>query len=428
MSTQQQALKPSLTGVRIKARKGAVKANAKHEPSVFRDQLYKHLETVTPGDFDSYANKLIVAGSQLETLKYSDALFEILLAGGLLQPGGTYIDDNAPRSSFSIVNAAEPVDIAEMKKYAEVFNKLLRRYKYLQRPLEEQSLPGLLQYAHRWPPAQREKFGMMLGLLIGLGLSSASCLQVLTKDHLVKDYLALSLLTLVFRAYLADQQIDHLSAALKKGGVKDLLDYFPANKRNATELDAWFRKENMPGVADWYKKKHLAKVRENVVNGLKELAEKEKDGEGEGGKEQMLSFIKDVQSETPIPEAELVGYIWTALMGSIDWGTRPDQVEALALKEVGRFAEVLEPFCNGGKTEVALINTVQLYCYEESKVMKVFPQMLKVLYNKDCISDQAILYWHSKGSKTQGRQHFLTVTQPLVNFLREQEDSEEEED
>jgi hypothetical protein len=51
---------------------------------------------------------------------------------------------------------------------------------------------------------------------------------------------------------------------------------------------------------------------------------------------------------------------------------------SVLLREVGRFAEILEPFCNGGKTEVALINTVQVYCYEESKVMKVFPQMLKV--------------------------------------------------
>lgn len=33
MSTQQAAPKPSLTGVRIKARKGAVKAQAKHEPA-----------------------------------------------------------------------------------------------------------------------------------------------------------------------------------------------------------------------------------------------------------------------------------------------------------------------------------------------------------------------------------------------------------
>ena len=40
--------------------------------------------------------------------------------------------------------------------------------------------------------------------------------------------------------------------------------------------------------------------------------------------------------------------------------------------------------------------------------------MRQVLYNKDCISDQAIIYWHQKGSKPQGRQHFLQATQPLV--------------
>lgn len=46
--------------------------------------------------------------------------------------------------------------------------------------------------------------------------------------------------------------------------------------------------------------------------------------------------------------------------------------------------------------------------------MKSFPQLLKVLYNADVISDQAILYWHSKGAKPQGKQHFLKVTEPLV--------------
>jgi hypothetical protein len=64
--------------------------------------------------------------------------------------------------------------------------------------------------------------------------------------------------------------------------------------------------------------------------------------------------------------------------------------------------------------------------------MKAFPQILKVrrqlinagyvmlripsqvLYNKDCVSDQAIIYWHQKGSKPQGRQHFLKATEGLV--------------
>lgn len=95
--------------------------------------------------------------------------------------------------------------------------------------------------------------------------------------------------------------------------------------------------------------------------------------------------------------------------------------------------------------------------------MKAFPQILKVrrnsllqagrrqndvillqvLYNKDCVSDQAIIYWHQKGSKPQGRQHFLKATEGLVKvtsyyrksslsdaflyqFLQEQDESDEE--
>lgn len=95
---------------------------------VFRDQLYKHLETVPAGDFDGFATKLVQAGSTLEFLKYADALFEILLVGGLLQPGGNYVDDGAPSSPFSIFGAKEPAEVDDLKKYVEVLNKLIRRY------------------------------------------------------------------------------------------------------------------------------------------------------------------------------------------------------------------------------------------------------------------------------------------------------------
>ena len=145
MSSQTATAKPTLQGVRIKARKGVVKAQAKHEPAgnllyslhydlslmsytiVFRDQLYKHLETVPENDFDSFSTKLIQAGGSLEFLKYADALFEILLVGGLIQPGGSYVEDGAPVSPFTIFNAKEPADVDDLKRYIEVLNKLIRR-------------------------------------------------------------------------------------------------------------------------------------------------------------------------------------------------------------------------------------------------------------------------------------------------------------
>jgi hypothetical protein len=151
LQQQQSAAKPSLQGVRIKARKGAVKAQAKHEPTgtnpprarpltfyslsaytlnftvVFRDQLYKHLEAIPQGDYDAVTNKLIQAGSTLEFLKYADALFDILIVGGLLQPGGLYLDAEGPTSPFSLFQINVSAEPEELKKFVEVLNKLIRR-------------------------------------------------------------------------------------------------------------------------------------------------------------------------------------------------------------------------------------------------------------------------------------------------------------
>lgn len=73
------------TGVRIKARKGAVKAQAKHEPTAFRDALLKHIAGAPPGDWDALYERLVQAGVTLELLKYADELFYVLIIGGLLQ-------------------------------------------------------------------------------------------------------------------------------------------------------------------------------------------------------------------------------------------------------------------------------------------------------------------------------------------------------
>ncbi|CCM05450.1 uncharacterized protein FIBRA_07669 [Fibroporia radiculosa] len=411
MSQQSAAPKPSLQGVRIRARKGAVKAHAKHEPTVFRDQLYKHIETVPKDDFDGFANKLVQAGSTLEFLKYADVLFEILLAGGILQPGGNYVEDGAPQSPFSIVSAKEPVEVADIKRYIE----------YLQKPLEETSLPTLLQYINRWPDAQREKLAVAIALLMSQGLAGAGCLQSLTKDHLAKNDVSINIVTVIFRTYLTEQSMDHLAGSLKRGGIKDLLLFFPANKRNDKAVEEHFRKAGIPQVAEWWTKRQYASLKDGIIRTLQEQLEQDVPHA------EIVAAIKAKQEEQPLPETELVSCIWQGLISSIEWSARQDQNEALALREIGGFADIIEPFCNGAKTEVALINTVQVYCYEDTRIIKAFSQVLKVLYNKDCISDQAIIYWHQKGAKPQGKQHFLQAAQPLVKFLQEQESDDEDE-
>jgi len=231
---------------------------------------------------------------------------------------------------------------------------------------------------------------------------------------------AADVIAIVFRTYLAEQSIDHLAGILKKGGIKDLVLFFPPNKREDKALDEFFRKQGLPQVADWWTKKKYAILKEEVVTTIKEHLEHS------DAIPDIVSAIKSKQEEHPLPETELVQCIWAGLISSVEWSARPDQHEGLIVKEVARFAEILEPFCTNPKTEVTLINTVQVYCYEDTRVMKSFPQIVKTLYNKDCVSDQAIIYWYQKGAKTHGKQHFLKAAEPLVKFLQEQEDDESE--
>lgn len=52
----------------------------------------------------------------------------MLFTGGMLGAGGEYVDEEAELSSFSVFKADESVE--SIKKHAEVFNLLIRRYRY----------------------------------------------------------------------------------------------------------------------------------------------------------------------------------------------------------------------------------------------------------------------------------------------------------
>ena len=122
--------------------------------------------------------------------------------------------------------------------------------------------------------------------------------------------------------------MDHLSASLKKGGVKDLLLFFPTNKRDPKILEEHFKKEGLPQVAEWWIRKQNALIKENITKELSEMIEREESPDA------VVAAIKATLEETPLPDSEVISCIWQSLMSSVDWSTRPDQIEGLALREV----------------------------------------------------------------------------------------------
>ena len=82
---------------------------------------------------------------------------------------------------------------------------------------------------------EREKLGTILGICLANGLGESTCLPVLLEEHLVKDGLSMDLVTVLFRAWIKEKDINSLANGLKKAGMHTkLLKLFPAHKRLIT--------------------------------------------------------------------------------------------------------------------------------------------------------------------------------------------------
>jgi len=159
-----------------------------------------------------------------------------------------------------------------------------------------------------------------------------------------------NVLTAILRAYIAETSMDHLAGALKKGGIKDLLTFFPPNRRSDAILDSHFRSAGLPQVADWWTRKQNAIIKEAISKSIKDALDREDQPSdvrlqsppeilivfppGPYEKVQVIAAVRTVVEERPLPEAELVASLWQGLMAQVDWSARPDQIEGLALREV----------------------------------------------------------------------------------------------
>merc|ERR1711909_180395 len=122
----QKAELPSLTGHRTKTRKRDEKKV--NDPSGFRDSVIEGLaragvggvdleDLVVQVDLDAVYKFLDTAGNKLDYRRYGEVLLEILIAGGLLAPGGSIQQDGEKgmvQTRACIFQDA--VDLEEMRK------------------------------------------------------------------------------------------------------------------------------------------------------------------------------------------------------------------------------------------------------------------------------------------------------------------------
>ncbi|XP_016126388.1 basic leucine zipper and W2 domain-containing protein 2 [Sinocyclocheilus grahami] len=138
--------KPVLTGQRFKTRKRDEKE--KFEPTVFRDTIVQGLNEAG-GDLDAVAKFLDVTGSRLDYRRYADTLFDVLMAGSMLAPGGTRIDDGDKTKVTEHCMFRTEENHTAVRSYAQVNSPLQPIVVYVKEEmkkndLQEQAVIGLL--------------------------------------------------------------------------------------------------------------------------------------------------------------------------------------------------------------------------------------------------------------------------------------------
>ncbi|GAA5851745.1 hypothetical protein JCM8547_001193 [Rhodosporidiobolus lusitaniae] len=389
----------------------------------------KHLSSCAPDDYDAISAKLDALGGQLDFRKYEEALFQLLLVGAVLAPGGNPEESGVGRSVFSITSTggdSDKVDVKELKKAVGVFERLMRRYKYLQHDFEESALKSILGYAGKFTPIEQQRLAAATALFVQVGLAPAATIGAVRTAYLVKEGTAQTVFLTFLKTYASTgEAIDPVLVALRKAGLADLEQFFPAGKRSVADVATALRANGTSSAADWFLKQKTAVVREEVTKKVRSLLADDADVD------EILSVLEPIAARSVpaiLSEGDYLSLVFLALVSRVNLNAEGSAAADEAASQVKQYAGVLEPFAQKSISEVALVNTIQVWVHENPKLVPAFLRILKTLVHEDIVSTGALSYWYNKGSKPQGREQLLAKAAPLVKFLEEQEEEESDEE
>lgn len=94
----------------------------------------------------------------------------------------------------------------------------------------------------------------------------------------------------------------------------------------------------------------------------------------------IITDIKELSIKTNIPDHEIVGLIWTTVMGLAEWNKKEELVTDQALKHLKQYTQLFKAFASTDRAELALILKVQEFCYENMNFMKAFQKIILLFY------------------------------------------------
>ncbi|XP_053570093.1 eIF5-mimic protein 1 isoform X1 [Bombina bombina] len=441
--------KPVLTGQRFKTRKRDEKE--KFEPTVFRDTIIQGLNEAG-SDLESVAKFLDSTGSKLDYRRYADTLFDILIAGSMLAPGGTRIDDGDKTKVTNRCVFGANEEYETMRNYAQcflqaswpgciltegslhqslisetlitaskVFSKLIRRYKYLEKAFEDE-IKKLLLFLKAFSETEQTKLAILTGILLASGTLPATILTSLFTENIVKEGISASFAVKLFKTWMAEKDGSAVTSSLRKANLdKRLLELFPANRQNVEHFAKYFTDANLKELSDFIRVQKSLGTRKELQKELQERLSQE------CPIKEVVLYVKEEMKRNELPETAVIGLLWTCIMNAVEWNKKEELVAEQALKHLKHYAPLLAVFSTQGQSELILIQKVQEYCYDNIHFMKAFQKIVVLFYKADVLGEEAILKWYKDAHIAKGKSVFLDQMRKFVEWLQNAEEESESE-
>jgi hypothetical protein len=462
--------RPTLQGTRIKTRKRDERE--KFDPAAFRDTLFFSLDEIlnqkqspsssdgetppspvksaetpetqaktglkngasaspidptTQARLDALSKLLDVQGTngKLDYRRYGEALFDIIIAGGILAPGGNIImdpDPLKPSKTELCVFSAPADDLETVRAFAQVIVKLIRRYKYLEKTLEDE-FKKIIVFLKGFTPENRVKLAKLTAILISGGQIPPNPLSSALQDHFVKDGIAADFLIVVLQTWFLEKDAITIWTSLKKAGIDEkIMDFFPASKRNPEHLKVTFVNAGLEQLLGYQKAGLGGKVKKELQSQVAGLVK------DDASIKEITAHVRDYVGKYGIPENEVPVLLWNTLMSTVEWNKKEELVAEQALKHLKGYTALLAAFTQTAKAELALIVRVQDFCYENMNFLKVFQKIILLFYKADVLSEDAILKWYKDSHSNKGKSVFLEQMKKFVEWLQNAEEESEGED
>jgi len=418
----QKVEKPSLSGQRIKTRKRDEKE--KYDPNGFRDAILTGFESTncSPTDLEAVHKYLDAAGNKLDYRRYAEVLFDLIIAGGILAPGGSIVRDaradGKPGTTEICVFTA--TDDAHLKGYANLLVKLIRRYKYLERSLED-AFGKVMMFLRGFEEEQRQKLATVSALLLSVGTIPPGVLTKLLQDHIVKDGLAFAFLIDCLKRWNEEKDAATIWSTLRKSQLEQrLLDFMPMTKRTEANLTLAFKEAGLQSFVDFHRAHACQSVKREIQSTVSHMIEENVP------QDKIIEEITAKSQANGLNEADIVVLLWSTLMNMKEWNKKEELAAEQSVKYLRQEAALLGEFASSAKAEMALIRAIQEYCYDNINFLKVFQKIVVLLYKQDVLSEDTILKWYREGHSQKGKSVFLEQMKGFIEWLKNAEEESED--